>query len=63
LALTLPNIQAISKNGVRFSHAYVPAPVCAPSRACLASGREYDQAGVPNNFHNDYDIGIPTFYT
>ena len=39
------------------------APVCAPSRSCLASGREYDHAGVPNNFHNDYNISIPTFYS
>jgi len=41
----------------------VPAPVCAPSRACLAAGREYDLAGVPNNFQNDYPINQTTFFS
>lgn len=45
--------------------AYVPAPVCAPSRSCLASARDYDDqvahAGVPTNQH-DYNISTPTFY-
>lgn len=32
--------------------------------SCLASGREYDKAGVPNNFNNDFPItpDEPTFY-
>ena len=63
IPLTLPHIAAIAKGGTRFTHAYVQAPVCAPSRSCLASGREYDHAGVPNNFNNDYNISIPTFYS
>lgn len=48
--------------GTRFSKAFVPSPLCAPSRACLASGREYDQAGVPDNFSNDFPLSIQTFY-
>ena len=37
--------------------------MCAPSRACLASGRDYDHATVPQNFHNDFDVArTPTFY-
>jgi arylsulfatase A-like enzyme len=48
--------------GVKFEHAYVPSPLCAPSRAALASGREYDEAGVPTNENNDFPLSIPTFY-
>lgn len=49
--------------GTRFLSAFVPSPVCAPSRACLASGRAYDDAGVPSNFANDYPaFAQPTFY-
>ena len=39
-----------------------PSPLCAPSRACLALGREYDHTGVPSNKDNLAD-GIATVYT
>jgi len=61
----LPTIARLAAEGTRFSQAYVPAPVCAPSRSCLASARDYDDqvatAGVPTNSH-DYNITTPTFY-
>ena len=70
LQLKVPNIDAIAKNGVRFTRAVVPTPVCAPSRACLASGREYDYAGQGENAASisplkdqDFDVvEMPTFY-
>ena len=62
LPLDIPTIRALTKNGTKFMHAYVASPLCAPGRACLASGLEYDMAGVPTNMHNDYDLHIPTFY-
>lgn len=37
LAIT-PNIDSIAKNGVTFTNAYTPAPVCAPARASLITG-------------------------
>lgn len=37
LALT-PNIDRLATEGVRFDKAYATAPICAPSRSCLASG-------------------------
>ena len=61
--LTLPILRSLAARGTRFTHAYVPAPVCAPSRSCLAAGREYDDAGVPTNFDNDYPVNQTTFYT
>ena len=52
LPIFTPHFDLIAASGVRFTHAFVGAPVCAPSRACLASGRQYDQNTVPMNFHN-----------
>lgn len=62
IPLKVPTIRALAARGTRFTQAYVPAPVCAPSRSCLAAGREYDQAGVPSNFANDFPTDQPTFY-
>ena len=61
--LNVPVLKSLAARGTRFNHAYVPAPVCAPSRSCLAAGREFDEAGVPSNFANDYPINQTTFYT
>ena len=40
-----PHIDSIAKNGVRFTDGYVTAPVCAPSRAGLMSGRHQSRFG------------------
>jgi arylsulfatase len=63
LPLELPHLRELTRHGTHFWHAYVASPLCAPARACLAGGLEYDHAGVPTNQHNDYDLHIPTFYT
>lgn len=60
--LRVPTTRRVAASGTRFTTAYVPAPVCAPSRSCLASGREYDAAGVLSNGANDYPINQTTFY-
>ena len=62
LPLRMPTLAALSSRATRFTHAYVPSPLCAPSRACLAGGRAYDAAGVPDNFSNDYPLNHTTFY-
>lgn len=56
-----PNLDALAKRGMRFTRAVVGSPVCAPSRACLASGREYERCGVINNAY-DYPLDQPTYY-
>lgn len=33
-----PNIDALAKESVRYSHAFASAPVCSPSRSCLING-------------------------
>lgn len=40
-----PHIDSIAKSGVRFTNAYVTAPVCSPSRAALMTGRYQTRFG------------------
>ncbi|QTD36425.1 sulfatase-like hydrolase/transferase [Polaribacter batillariae] len=44
-----PNIDQLAKQGTRFTQAYVAAPVCAPSRAALLTGKYPQKAGVHGN--------------
>ncbi|MFO1021773.1 MAG: sulfatase-like hydrolase/transferase [Planctomycetales bacterium] len=34
-----PNLEKLASQGMRFTAAYAPAPVCSPTRACLQTGR------------------------
>jgi choline-sulfatase len=61
LDVRTPNLDALAKRGARFTRAIVASPLCAPSRACLAAGREYSNCGVRNNGF-DYPLDQPTFY-
>jgi arylsulfatase A-like enzyme len=61
LPIRTPNLDAIAARGVRFAKCTSAAPVCGPSRACLASGREFDQCGVGGNFTN-YPETQTTYY-
>jgi arylsulfatase A-like enzyme len=47
--LKTPNLDALAAGGVRFTNWYAAAPVCAPSRASLLTGRYPIRAGVPDN--------------
>jgi arylsulfatase A-like enzyme len=47
--LKTPNIDGLASTGARFTNWYAAAPVCAPSRAALMTGRYPIRAGVPNN--------------
>ena len=61
LPLRTPTLQRLAARGVSFQRAYCTSPLCAPSRASLASGRHYAHCGVPGNGHN-YPLDQPTFY-
>ena len=61
IRVNLPNIQALARRGMRFNKVLCASPLCAPSRACLATGREYKNAGVPSNQH-DFPLEQPTYY-
>lgn len=47
--LRTPNIDALAGAGVKFRNWYSNAPVCAPARASILSGRFPARAGVPDN--------------
>ncbi|MGL1894503.1 MAG: sulfatase-like hydrolase/transferase [Spirochaetaceae bacterium] len=61
LPLKTPNLDYLSQNGIVFNSAICPSPLCAPSRASLASGREYKNCGVRSNAEN-YPLQQETFY-
>jgi arylsulfatase len=61
LDVRLPVLESLALRGVRFTKAIVASPLCAPSRACLASGREYDACGVATN-RQDYPLSQATYY-
>ncbi|MDP6778646.1 MAG: sulfatase-like hydrolase/transferase [Candidatus Latescibacteria bacterium] len=44
-----PSMDALGERGVLFTNAVCPSPLCVPSRACVASGLEYERCGVPSN--------------
>src|SRR6478735_10266070 len=41
-----PNIDALAKEGVRFTQAYATAPICSPSRMGLLTGRYQQRFGA-----------------
>src|SRR5690554_2983485 len=44
-----PNLDALAARGTRFTQCRTNSPLCAPARACLATGRRYEHTGVPDN--------------
>jgi arylsulfatase len=62
LPLRMPNIRRIMDSGVTFTHAMTPSPLCAPARACLASGLRYHRCRVPDN-GVDYPLDQRTYYS
>lgn len=62
LPLHTPFLWEMGRSGTRFTQAYTPAPFCAPARACLASGMEYEQTGVLINRPNNWNPEHTTIY-
>jgi len=44
-----PNIDQLAKEGIRFTHHYTGAPVCAPARCVLMTGLHLGHAEIRNN--------------
>jgi arylsulfatase len=61
LPAKMPNLEALMRRGVTFTQASVASPLCAPSRACLASGMDYPACGVRDN-SVDFPADQPTYY-
>lgn len=47
-----PNIDRLALNGMKFTRHYAGAPVCAPSRAVLMTGRDIGHARVRGNYES-----------
>jgi len=47
--LKTPHLDALAASGARFVNWYSNAPVCAPARSSIMTGRYPIRAGVPNN--------------
>ena len=43
-----PNVDALAKNGVRFTNAYAACPVCSPTRHSIMSGKYPARSGCTN---------------
>ncbi len=60
-----PHLDALAKDGILFTAAYVTSPVCAPSRAGLMTGRHQASFGFHDNLapvqpgHDPEFIGLP----
>jgi len=61
IPIKLPHIQALAARGMRFHKVLCASPLCAPSRACLATGREYKNANVASN-QFDFPLDQKTYY-
>lgn len=61
LPVRTPHIDTLAHEGMHFVNAVTPSPLCAPARACLASGRRYEACGVRDN-DDDYPTRQPTYY-
>ena len=47
--ITTPNLDRMAKEGMRFTHFYAGATVCAPSRSVLMTGQHHGQTRVRGN--------------
>ena len=48
-AIATPNLDRMAKEGMRFTHFYAGATVCAPSRSVLMTGQHHGQTRVRGN--------------
>jgi choline-sulfatase len=56
----VPALSSLAENGVLFENAYCNSPLCAPSRACLATGQLSSRNAVYDN-GAEFSSTIPTF--
>jgi arylsulfatase len=62
IPLRMPCVKRLMDNGVTFSRAVTPAPLCAPARACLAAGVRYAGCGTASN-EVSFPLHKRTFYS
>jgi len=58
--VSTPHIDGLAAQGARFTNAYVPAPVCSPSRSAFITGMYQTSIGAHNHrSHRDDDYRLP----
>jgi arylsulfatase A-like enzyme len=57
-----PHIDRLAKEGVNFTQGYVSAPVCAPSRAGLITGKNQVRFGFDNNIPTTNQPGFDPYF-
>lgn len=55
-----PNLDQLAKDGVRFTKAYMPSPVCSPTRSSIITGNMQTTFGLHN--HRSSRKGQPPIY-
>ena len=53
--LHTPHMDSLAENGVRFTRAYSPNPLCTPMRTSMIMGRYPHQTGVQTNKGGGFD--------
>jgi arylsulfatase A-like enzyme len=57
-----PHMDKLAAEGIRFSDCYVTAPVCAPSRAGLLTGRYNERYGFETQPMENYPSNLPNYW-
>jgi len=55
-----PNLDRLASQGMRFTDAYAPAPVCSPTRASLLTGQHPARVGIIDYLRPDADNALST---
>ncbi len=61
LPIRTPSLEKLAQQGVRFTRALSPSPLCAPCRAILATGFDYPDCPIKSN-QQDLPLDAVTFY-
>jgi choline-sulfatase len=56
-----PNLDALARQGTRFTSAYTTCPICVPARAAFATGKYVHQVGYWDNA-DGYEGAIPSWH-
>lgn len=57
-----PNLDKLAQQGIRFTDAYAPAPVCSPTRAALLTGQYPARIGILDYLRPDTENALPKSY-
>ena len=51
----------LAREGVLFTHAFISAPSCTPSRNAIITGQQFYRLGPGANLHSTLDVDLPNF--